>query len=304
MTDDARFGRLDAVDLTSAWAHEARDFTPWLATNLDRLSEALGFSLELEGQEVAVGSFSADILARDLTTGTRMLIENQFQQSDHTHLGQILTYLAGLQARTVVWIAPRFRDEHLSAIRWLNEHTEESFSFFAVALRVVRIGTSPMVPMFDVIERPNTWNRQVQSATRDGREIGELGQFRREFWHHCELRLGQSVSGYAAPAKWRMLRDQRARVSQFIGPERVGVYIGTEFGGDPQNLLSRLVSSSSTLEERLGAPMNPDKPMELFIKRLAVDMRNRANWDRAADWLKAEADRYEAALKDVLGGKD
>ena len=303
MTSPDRFARLDAVELSAAWSHEARDFTPWLAANLDRLSEVLGFTLELEGQEVAVESFSADILARDQATGTRVLIENQFQQSDHTHLGQILTYLAGLHASTVVWIAPSFREAHLSAIRWLNEHTEEPFAFFAVELRVVRIGASPMVPLFDVVERPNTWDRQIQGATREGREPSELGQFRREFWRHYDQRLGLTASGYAAPARWRFLRDLQLKVSQYIGPDRVGVYVGPEFGGDPQQLLARVVDSEKPLEERVGAPLNRDKPTELLIKRLTIDMRDRANWDRAADWLKTEADRYEAALKDVLGGK-
>ena len=93
---DTKLGTLKNVNLREAWSHEAQDFTPWLADNLDRLSAAIGIPLELEGQEVSVDSFSADILARNPQNDSRVLIENQLEQTDHTHLGQILTYLAGL----------------------------------------------------------------------------------------------------------------------------------------------------------------------------------------------------------------
>jgi adenine-specific DNA-methyltransferase len=161
-----RFATLDDVPLQEAWGHEAHDFTPWLAENLGRLSEAIGIPLELTDTEVAVESFSADILARNPQDDSVVLIENQFKPSDHGHLGQIMTYLAGLSAHTIIWIAPYFREPHLSAIRWLNEHTEEPFAFFAVKLRVVRIENSPLVPLFEVIERPNHWDRQVQETAR------------------------------------------------------------------------------------------------------------------------------------------
>lgn len=161
------FGRLEDVEPRSAWAHEAHAFTPWLAENLDRLSEAIGIPLELTGREVGVGRYSADILASSPGDGAVVLIENQLEASDHTHLGQILTYLAGLEAQVVIWLAPQFREEHLSALRWLNQHTDDRFSFFAVRLRVVKIGNSPPAPLFDILEKPNTWDRRVQQKARE-----------------------------------------------------------------------------------------------------------------------------------------
>jgi hypothetical protein len=129
------FGRLTDLLPREAWKHEAHAFTPWLAENIDQLSEAVGIPLELTGTDIAVENFAADILARDSENGTIVLIENQLEVTDHTHLGQIMTYLAGLEAQVVIWIAPKFREPHLSAIRWLNEHTADGFSFFAVRLR-------------------------------------------------------------------------------------------------------------------------------------------------------------------------
>ena len=133
---DVRFDRLSDVALRDAWKHEALGFTPWLAQNIDHIAEAVGRPLELTGTEVPVDSFSADILARNLQDDSVVLIENQLEPTDHTHLGQIMTYLAGLEAQTVIWVAPKFREPHLSAIRWLNQHTADGFSFFAVTVVV------------------------------------------------------------------------------------------------------------------------------------------------------------------------
>lgn len=149
---EVTFGTLEDIEARRAWAHEAHVFTPWLADNLDRLSQAVGIPLELTGREVSVGRYSADILATNPVDGSVVLIENQLEPSDHTHLGQIMTYLAGLEAQVMIWIAPTFREEHLSALRWLNQHTAENFAFFAVRLRVVRIANSPLAPLFDVLE--------------------------------------------------------------------------------------------------------------------------------------------------------
>ena len=185
------FGELTEVDLRKAWPHEAHNFTPWLAKNLERLSEAIGIHLETETIEAPVGEFAGDILATG-PEGQSVLIENQLEWSDHTHLGQIMTYLAGLDARVVVWIARDFTEPHLSALQWLNRHTENEFAFFAVKLRVVRIADSPLAPIFEVIAKPNNWERQVRherTATST-----ELVERRREFWTHYARRIQKTAS--------------------------------------------------------------------------------------------------------------
>ena len=117
------FGELIDVDLREEWPNEANDFTPWLADNLERLSQVIDIPLETEGMEVSVEGFAADILGCNPMDGGRVLIENQLEGTDYRHLGQILTYLAGLEAQTIIWVARRLHGAHLSAIRWLNEHT-------------------------------------------------------------------------------------------------------------------------------------------------------------------------------------
>lgn len=188
MTDEPErreFGKLEDVDPREAWKHEAKDFTPWLARNLGRLSEAIGVQLELETTEASVGQFAGDVLATG-PDGQSVLIENQLEWSDHTHLGQVMTYLAGLDARIVVWVARGFTDPHVSAIQWLNRHTEAEFAFFAVRLRVVSIADSPLAPVFEVVAKPNTWERRVRREKTEGR--AELVKTYREFWTHYSRR--------------------------------------------------------------------------------------------------------------------
>lgn len=137
------FGELKDVDLRTAWPDEAGDFTPWLADNLERLSRVIGIPLETEGTEVAVEGFAADILAVSPMNNSKVLIENQLEITDHRHLGQILTYRAGLEAQTIVWVARQFHEAHLSAIRWLNEHTDEPFAFLRCACGLGALVTRP-----------------------------------------------------------------------------------------------------------------------------------------------------------------
>ena len=170
-----KLASLENVALREAWDHEALSFTPWLAENLDKLGSEIGLRLELEGREVAVDEFSADILARNPMDDSLVLIENQLEVANHTHLGQVLTYLAGLDANVVIWVAAEFRDAHLSAINWLNEHTVEPFAFFAVRVSVVRIGDSPLAPIFEVLARPNEWERRLQTIAQESRQCERTG---------------------------------------------------------------------------------------------------------------------------------
>lgn len=133
MTDQL-LGRLERVELRNVWASEATDFTPWLARaeNMSVLGEALNIDLELEAQERSVGPFRADLLCKDIDTGRWVLIENQLERTDHTHLGQLLTYASGLDAVTIVWVAARFTEEHRSTLDWLNKITNDRFSLFRI----------------------------------------------------------------------------------------------------------------------------------------------------------------------------
>jgi integrase len=46
--------------------------------------------------------------------------ENQLEKAGHSHLGQLITRVAGLKAANIVWIAERFTEEHRAELDWLN----------------------------------------------------------------------------------------------------------------------------------------------------------------------------------------
>lgn len=158
MATSIKLSKVSKVDLRSCWQNEANDFTPWLASeeNIALLADALGMNeLEVKAQEEHVGPFRADILCIDPGTDKYVLIENQLEKTDHSHLGQILTYAAGLEAVTIIWIAERFTEEHRAAIDWLNSITDKEFNFFGVEIELIKIGDSPAAPIFNVIAKPN-----------------------------------------------------------------------------------------------------------------------------------------------------
>ncbi|MCA8834778.1 MAG: hypothetical protein K8953_06780 [Proteobacteria bacterium] len=163
-----KLGRLERVDLRKVWETEDRGFTPWLAEegSLELLGEAIGMELELEATEKNVGPFRADILCKNMYDDSWVLIENQLARTDHTHLGQIFTYAAGLDAVTMVWIASKFTEEHRAALDWLNSITDEEFRFFGLEVEAWKIGDSLAAPKFNIISQPNDWSKSVSQGAR------------------------------------------------------------------------------------------------------------------------------------------
>lgn len=296
-------GTLVEVSLREAWNHEAHSFTPWLAENLDKLSKVIGIPLEFEEREVAVGTFSADILARNPQDDSLVLIENQLESTDHSHLGQIMTYLAGLHAHTIIWIAADFREAHLSALKWLNENTVEPFSFFAVKVKAVRIGDSSIAPMFEVVGRPNEWERRLQAIAQETRPISSLGQFRTDFWTHYlnrfpdELKHGKAGG---ATSRWRSLSDLGLVITLYLAQKEVGVFIRGQRGTSQQEVLDLLVPHADRLAEITGIKLGSPDQKYFFLKASRGNTSERETWDTLADWLHSTADTYEAALRTIL----
>lgn len=175
-------GRLERLDPRTVWAHEAYDMTPWLLSNADVLGDVLGIDLELSSAEHPVGAFSLDLIGRDLTHDCVLIVENQLTQTDHGHLGQLITYAAGTDAGTVVWVAPSFREEHREALALLNNLGGERVRFFGVQLGVVRIGDSAAAPLLELQAQPNDWAAQVSTTARVASREGSKTAAYAEFW--------------------------------------------------------------------------------------------------------------------------
>ena len=288
-------GALETADLRDAWKHEAQDFTPWLAKNLDCLASVLGVDLEKEDTEVDVGPYRADIVARTPMDDSRVVIENQLEKANLQHLGQVLAYLAGLDASIVVWIAGGFDEAHLSAIRWLNDHTADPYAFFAVRVRVVRIGDSPLAPVFEVLQRPSNWDRNVRGTVARG-ALSDRGQFRRDFWAHFAKKHPTDVkSGFAARVLKRSVKEAGLRVSLSLARDGVRIYLTGRRGESEEAVLSRIDQYLEPLRIALEVEQI-DKWGSSFWQ---IDTSDRVNWDSMAKWLHDRRLIYERVLRET-----
>ena len=233
-----KLGTIKKIDLRDVWSSEASDFTPWLAKdeNIALLGEAIGLELEVESQEKNVGPFRADILARDLTSNHYVLIENQLEQTNHNHLGQIMTYAAGLDAFSIIWIAKSFTEEHRAALDWLNRITEENINFFGIEIEVIQIGDSLPAPQFKVVAKPNDWSKSVRSSASTG-ELTDTKLKQQQYWTEFKEYVEKNGSPFKvqkpSPQHWTNIALGRSNfyLSLTVNSQSHIICINLEIGG-------------------------------------------------------------------------
>ena len=293
-------GRLARVDLRDIWTTEADDFTPWLAQeeNLVVLGETLGINLEFEAQEKYVGPFRADILCKDTATSGWVLIENQLESTDHTHLGQLLTYASGLEAVTIVWIAARFVDEHRSTLDWLNRITSDEFRFFGLEVELWRIGDSLAAPKFNIVSKPNDWSRSVARAARtiDDSELTDTKLMQRDYWKALLTALENAngaVSGNRKPQpqSWMTFPIGRTKFSLATSMStrdqviRAEVYIG---GANAKQFFALLYEQKDAVEQELGFLLEWKESRQdcrILVCLRDVDPTKESDWQQQHCWL-------------------
>jgi uncharacterized protein DUF4268 len=272
-----QFGKIEKLNLRDIWQKEATDFTPWLAENISALGEALGMELELEDTEAAVGDFSLDLIAKDLGTGRTVVIENQLTQTDHDHLGKLLTYAAGFSASTVVWIAEIVRDEHRQALEWLNQRTDEETLFFGVVVDVFRIDDSKPAYSFKPVVSPSEWQkskkRQISGKVTEKGEnyrnyfqalIDEL----REKYRFTKAKIGQPLSWYSFSSG---ISGIPLCAAFGLGDKaRTEVYIDVGDGAKNKALFDSLYEQREEIHSKLGEELTWERLDDKRGSRIAV----------------------------------
>ena len=253
-------GTIKMVELRDVWPHEADDFTPWLVENIRELGNALGMDLEVDAQEASVGSYSLDILARD-GNGRQIVIENQLEDTDHDHLGKLLTYAAGFDANVVVWIARKFRDEHRDALDLLNRRTGEDTDFFGVEVELWKIDDSRPAPNFKPVVTPSEWRKQT---VRTVGKVSERRRSYREFWRPLTDTLREEHNFIEPqslnPKSYRSFPTGHAEGvkydANFYSEERavVKLYIGGPDKDWNKELFDQLEERKDDLESEFGEP--------------------------------------------------
>ncbi|WP_108662956.1 DUF4268 domain-containing protein [Acuticoccus kandeliae] len=294
--------RITSVPPREIWRHEALEFTPWLAQpdNIALLAEALSLDeVEVEAMERDVGRFSADIVARD-TSGMLVLIENQLEATDHRHLGQVITYLAGLQSDAlVVWIATHFHEEHRAAIDWLNANTNDRFNFVGIEIEVLRIGDSPPAPRFSLVAKPNDWTRSVGALSRAA-TAGELAER-----HKVRIGYWTSFADYVKDAGGRFrVRPNTKTMWHTFAIGRSGVVISATVSTDKRRIgvelylrndanktgIRALEAERTAIEAEFGEPLEwqelPGKrASRVVVYRHDVDPSNVATYPDLHAWM-------------------
>ena len=276
-TTTKALGRLARIDARSVWFHEAHEFTPWLHENIDLLAEAIGVDIEATSTEVPIGDFAVDIVGRTVPEGHVVIIENQLAPTDHGHLGQLLTYAAGSQAALIVWVAPRFRDEHRQALDWLNTHTGEGIDFFGVELELLKIDDSLPAPHFKLVAQPNAWAKATREATAaqpSERALRYQRFFEAAITEFKKLRPGVTSASRVGPQNWFGMSAGRSGVALnwvFSGQSlRTELYIDTGDGVRNKAIFDALYAQREALEPELGPDVRWDRLDERRASRLAA----------------------------------
>jgi hypothetical protein len=307
-------GRLKPVELRDVWSHEALELTPWLLENDDVLSEVLGIDLELTASEHPVGPFAVDLLGQDLTNDCVLIVENQLGPTDHDHLGKLVTYTAGTDARTVVWLAPVFREEHRQALDFLNEIGGERVRFFGIELAAVRIGDSPPAPMMTLRVQPNDWHAQVSLATRAVTRASGRAELYREFWAKCVTRVKQVHPGWTksrAPggASWIALPAPFKGLSVISfcfgqgGRLRVELYVDASEPAEVVTLYETLLAHMEEVETAYGGPLSWEALPGSRASRICVyrdgSIEKTSEQAQYIDWFVEHGGRLRSAFRAV-----
>lgn len=295
-------GSLETVDLRTIWPDEARDFTPWLAQeeNLRRLSDALNLELELDRIEAAVGPYSADILATDASSNSKVVIENQLERTNHDHLGKVLTYASGLEARILIWIAKKFTEEHRQTFDYLNECTSGRLRLFAVEVEVLRIGNSLPAPHFKLVSSPNDYLAAAHNANA---AISDIKALYLDFWtglrEFCRSN-GELFSQMARPQHWYTISIGRSGFSLSLTVSTMYNRLGCELylrGPTAKQAFRLLKEQQADIESHLGQldwRELPEGQDSRIVDALGdFDPRNRAEWERGFRWLKKRAEEFK-----------
>jgi hypothetical protein len=286
----SNLGKLKQIELREGWKHEANDFTKWLALedNLSLLSDEIGFDIKLIQTEARVGSFNVDILAEEENTGNKIIIENQLEISDHDHLGKVITYASGYDAKIIVWVVKDVREEHRKAIDWLNENTNEEIGFYLLKIELWQIGESLPAPKFEIISKPNDWAKAVKNSA-DSTELTDTKIKQLEFWDAFKNYAKQNKTTLkfqkSYPQHWTNISIGSSDCHVTLTINSVEKQISCQiYISDNKDLYSQLLENKSLIENELGYILEwmelPKKKASRIKIVTTGDFKNEKDWDK------------------------
>lgn len=299
-------GKLKKVELREGWKHEAIDFTKWLAQeeNLLLLSNEIGFDIKLIQTEAKVGSFNVDILGEEENTGHKIIIENQLEITDHDHLGKIITYASGYDARIIIWVVKDVREEHRHAIDWLNENTNEEIGFYLLKIELWQIADSPLAPKFEIISKPNDWAKAVKSSV-ESTELTDTKIKQLQFWDSFKSYAKQTNTTLrfqkSYPQHWTniSLGNSDCHIALTIN-SRENLFGVELYIPDNMDLYLELVGKKNQIENELNEKLEwmelPGKKASRIKVSYTGDFEQEKNWETYFSWLLGVAEKFKSVF--------
>lgn len=318
MNEKSPLGRLERVELRKYWEREDTEFTPWLGKdeNIALLGQTIGLDLEVQTQEASVGPFRADILCRNTTDNSLVLIENQLERTDHTHLGQLFTYAAGLDAVSVVWVARHFTEEHRAALDWLNRITREGFNFFGLEIELWRIGESVPAPKFDVVVQPNDWSKIVKEVADSSHgPLTPAQQLWMDYWREFGEFLESTEASFSTPkpqkshwVTWGLGRAGFGIMAIVSSRDRhVDVELRLD-GNDSKAHFHLLHARKDEIETELGFSVEWLEKPELKGSSISVtreaETTDRNSWPDLHAWTLGKMAAFDRVFRPLVRGLD
>lgn len=303
-----QLGKMKRIDdLRKVWPNEATNFTKWLAEeeNLEELGKAVGIDIDLEERESSVGSFNVDLYATESGSGRKIIIENQLEDTNHDHLGKLITYASGKGAEVVIWIVKRARDEHRQAIEWLNQHTDSNIGFFLVEIELWQINDSLLAPKFNVVEKPNDWGKYMKSI--EG--MSETDRLKLEFWQAFNEQMGSSPDFQREfnlrkpqPCHWYdlSLGTSSYYISLNINTQKKKIDAGLYIPSDKE-VFHRLAEHADVFKEAIGKDVefrDSGKSSRILLYH-SINVKDRAKWSDAATWMFEMALKFKKTVKEI-----
>jgi hypothetical protein len=294
-------------DLRSVWPHEANDFTKWLAqeANLAELGNNIGIDIDLEERESSVGSFNVDIYAVESGTGRKIIIENQLEDTNHDHLGKLITYASGKGAEVIVWIVKRARDEHRQAIEWLNRHTDSNIGFFLVEIELWQIDDSLLAPKFNVVEKPNDWAKTMKVV--EGLNSTEM--LKLNFWQFFNDTMSQNAEfckyfnlRKPQPHHWYDLSigTSSCFISLNINTQKKKVDAGIYIPNDKE-LFHKFKACKIDFEKSFGCDVefrDTGKASRILIAK-SINVKDSSKWLEISNWLFDRAKIFKTIASNI-----
>ena len=298
----------EITDLRSVWPHEALNFTPWVAENVDLLADAVGLDITVDETESSVGDFNVDIYASETGTDRKIIIENQLEDTDHDHLGKLITYASGKGADVVIWVVKHAREEHKAAIEWLNNHTDDKIGFFLCEIKLFQIGNSDVAPSFTVVERPNDWTKEIKKTTA----ANSTQQQRLEYWQAFNDYAFQNTEFAKVFNKRKPTTDHWMDFSIGSSACHIGVTqiqkrsaIGVElYINDDKELFKSLFVHKAEIESDMGMELDwrelPERKASRILVEKNVQLSNHEEWQEQFDYIMDVLLKMKKAFKKYL----